>query len=63
MRAETKTRVALLRILQALPNPGTTRAKLLPVLLRRAPDSMLPGLERLVMAEHAAQARLARILA
>jgi len=63
MSPGTVRRVELLRILQALRNPRTARAQLLAVLLRRAPDAMLPGLERLTLAEQTVQARLARMLA
>lgn len=51
----------MLRFLQALPNPKTTRASLLAVLFRTAPDRLLSSLIRQLRLERVAQVRLAQI--
>lgn len=62
MSAGKRKRVELLRILGALANQRTTRAALLPILIRRGLDSMLPMLEQQVHAELEVQYRMRTIL-
>lgn len=60
MTTTKRLRVRLLRELQALARltgQRTTRSELLPVMIRRAPDYLLPAIERQVRAECDAQAR------
>lgn len=60
-RKGLRIRARLGRLLSALPNMHTTRALLLAVLLRRAPDCYLPKLARLARAERRSQRFWTRI--
>lgn len=58
-----EVRRILLRVLAALPCQSGARVTILPILLRRMPDSALPRLARMVRCEVSSQRRWLELLA